>query len=209
MHAGAEPGDSLHASNIRYKGLVESIQVIEEAGAGGGGGGESGAASGEAQPQGFDAWICFSQGAVLAHHILQLGLTAVHGLPVTESGAALMHTDEVGASATAAAADPLPDPHSIAHRCAAILPASMVLVCGFPSRAKSDWPADRPIDFPTLIIKSPTDTTVSIDLQEELEGRFAPLHRSTLSHTHGHAMVQRAADVELLLDWLHKNRAVT
>lgn len=211
MPEGAEPGASLRASGIRYEGLLESLAAIEEASRASAPGAESSRPSAApavgAPAGGFDAWVCFSQGAVLAHHLLQLGLAARGGRPLTEAGAAPLRQVSPPAASGAPPAAPLPAPSEVARRCAAVLPSSVVLVCGFPSRARCDWPAGEPLPFPAMIVKSPTDTTVAIELQEELEARFAPLQRASLSHTHGHAMVQRAADVDVLLNWLHKHRS--
>jgi len=169
---------ALTAHDIRYQGLDEALAVLE-------------AAHGPVGGAPFDAWVGFSQGAVLAHHIIQAGMASKASMAMFTSGSAPVEGGPEPSS-----------PRDFSARCAAILPRSAVLVCGFPSRALTPWRREEPIPLRSMHLTSPKDTTVSEELALQLLERFDPATRSHMRHTHGHAMIQRAADVEFVLDWV-------
>ncbi len=201
---GAEPVSSLRASGIRYHGLDDSLLALEAAthaaarsdadAAGGVGTGARG------RPP-FDAWLGFSQGAMLAHQLVQAGLAHRAGLPAAASGAAPMPPSAAAAASEATSEATLP-PAEFGARCSAILPPAVVMVCGIASRALTPWPADTPLPLPSLHITSPEDRSIPEELQVELMGRFRAAGRARIVHGHGHAMVQQAADIDAVIAWL-------
>jgi hypothetical protein len=176
---GSPPLASLTASRLRYIGLDDALVAVERAVA-------------ECGP--FDAWVCFSQGAVLAHHLLSHGVAHRTGLESTASGSAPLPGQDNSS---------LIAPAEFDRRCQAVLPKCVVLACGFPSRSESPWPHDSPLPVPSFHVSSSSDATVAEKLQYELLERFdRSWSREHLRHGHGHAMVQRAGDISAVLDWI-------